>query len=468
MKRLAFTLCLPLFLAACIARSPEPEPVVEQPQPSQPVRAAAETDMRELSALLPEGHRAGAVVEVNGARIVAIEAESAVAETPYLVLDEAMTAGVCTIKETGAVDDNGQQVDGDVNTLLVSNTGDKPIFLMAGDLVLGGKQDRVLAESLVVDPGSKDMRIPVFCVEHGRWVTQSKDGVTAEKGFFRNAPEQGQVDVNVKARALATGSQGAVWDEVAENNSRLGVSAGSGTFRATYDDEKTKKQIEDAYAQAAKLIDDKVVGFAVVHDGEVAAMDVFDSSGLAEKLSEKLLRSYIITAIGNGYELPMDRKIARITVNLNVQDQPVAAVATQLAQTLGVPIEVSEHVTGNVTLNLSNQDGVAAINALADQANARAVIHGNGLTLMKYEQESAQADFNENGVQVRSGAAFARGRPATQTMGGREALVAEIAPRESAPNPRTVNSREYEKEALKYACEDKTTGKKVQTSYMRR
>lgn len=148
MNRIA--LALPLLLVACVARPPhQPEPVVT----SKSDHAATL-----LSAILPEGHRAGPAVEINGARIVAIVADDAPAETPYLVLHEAMQAGVCTVRETGADEDGN--VSGDVNTLLVSNTGSKPIFLMAGDLVLGGKQDRVLAESLVVDPGVKTCAFP--------------------------------------------------------------------------------------------------------------------------------------------------------------------------------------------------------------------------------------------------------------------------------------------------------------------
>ncbi len=463
MKRML--LAIPLLLAACVARTPEPS--VERTTPDVKILApkAAEAPGA-LVALLPTGHRAGKSVEVNGARIIAILADDAAAETPYVVLDEAMKAEVCTIRETGAASAEGEQMDGDVNTLLVTNSGDKPIFLMAGDLVLGGKQDRVLAESVVVDAGVKDMRIPVFCVESGRWQVQGKDGEHAEKGTFANDASCGQVDVNVKRQAIATGNQSEVWKQVAVNNSALKVTADSGTFRATYDDEKTRKQIEDAYAQAAQLVDGKLVGFAVVHDGEVAAMDIFDSTGLAQKVSEKLLRSYIITAIGNGYEVALPQKLARETISFACTGATITQAASDLGRILNVTITIDEEVTGTVTLKLDGTDGVTAVNALAEQVKAVAVVRESRLLLMRrteYEGRVVQFSGSANRQRVQT--------ESIHTMGNDELernTYEATPPSEAAPNDRTSNSREYEKDAVKYSCEDKKTGRKVQSSYMRR
>lgn len=470
MKRIAFA--LPLLLLACVARQPvQPDPVVTA-KPAQPAA--------ELATILPEGHRAGAAVEINGARIVAIVADDAPAETPYLVLHEAMQAGVCTVGETGADEDGN--VSGDVNTLLVSNTGSKPIFLMAGDLVLGGQQDRVLAESLVVDPGVKDMRIPVFCVEQGRWGTQARDGEEGAKGLFFNTPKQGQVDMSVKARAISARDQGAVWQQVETANRALGVAATSGTFRATYDDEKSQERIEAAYKEATGLVGANVVGFAVVHDGEVAAMDVFDSSGLAGKLSEKLLRSYIITALADGYKLPLESRLARQTVSVNCEGASVSAVATHLSRALGVTIEVDEEVRGAVSLSLEDVDGVAAVRALEERGNLAAIVVENGLRLIPQAQVSSGVPAEDpptyygepvdeeqsEGPTLAFSGERTQQRVRSVSFSSAPSEGEDVPPAEVAPNDRTRNMRENAGEALRYSCEDKTTGRRVQTSYMRR
>src|SRR5437868_2861083 len=52
----------------------------------------------------------------------------------YTTLDEGLAAKTVKVQES--------EEGGDVNTLYVSNTGKKPLYLMAGEVVLGGQQDR--------------------------------------------------------------------------------------------------------------------------------------------------------------------------------------------------------------------------------------------------------------------------------------------------------------------------------------
>src|SRR5262245_41994669 len=75
-----------------------------------------------------------------------------------LTLSEALAKGRVQVIETGRV-----------NELQIENTGDEEIFVQAGDIVKGGKQDRVLTVSLVLPPKSGTIPIASFCVEQGRW-----------------------------------------------------------------------------------------------------------------------------------------------------------------------------------------------------------------------------------------------------------------------------------------------------------
>src|SRR5687767_14143291 len=57
-----------------------------------------------------------------------------------------------------------------VNELSVENLADDAtLFLQAGDIVKGGKQDRAIAFDLLVPPKSGKLPIASFCVEAGRW-----------------------------------------------------------------------------------------------------------------------------------------------------------------------------------------------------------------------------------------------------------------------------------------------------------
>src|SRR5258708_8881958 len=82
----------------------------------------------------------------------------------YVTMDEALEAGALEITE---VTETGQ-----VPTLKVLNRSDRMVFLMAGEQVIGAKQNRVLNASYMVAPLS-EMPVPVSCVEAGRWRTQA-------------------------------------------------------------------------------------------------------------------------------------------------------------------------------------------------------------------------------------------------------------------------------------------------------
>src|SRR5262249_42685987 len=75
-----------------------------------------------------------------------------------LTLQEAMAEKKVIVHETG-----------NVNELSIENVSDEEVYVQSGDIVKGGRQDRVLAMDLIVPPKSGKMPIESFCVEHGRW-----------------------------------------------------------------------------------------------------------------------------------------------------------------------------------------------------------------------------------------------------------------------------------------------------------
>ncbi|MEO1268849.1 MAG: DUF6569 family protein [Myxococcota bacterium] len=88
----------------------------------------------------------------------------------FLTFDEATKAKVVRVTEL-----DGNTSDAEVNAVHVSNLGDKPIFIMSGEVILGGKQDRIIAQNTIVAPNAQQVTVQVFCVEQGRW-----DGQTAK------------------------------------------------------------------------------------------------------------------------------------------------------------------------------------------------------------------------------------------------------------------------------------------------
>ena len=57
-----------------------------------------------------------------------------------------------------------------MNRLVLVNNSDRPLILLAGEIVTGGKQDRVVGKDRIVPPKSDPIDLAVFCVEPERWV----------------------------------------------------------------------------------------------------------------------------------------------------------------------------------------------------------------------------------------------------------------------------------------------------------
>lgn len=253
------------------------ERVRSQPPPVK------EKEKEDPSRILDDQTRLGdPVTHANLTLVPLLSRAPAASDQDYLVLDEAFDRKLVTVRELDSES---------VNTLEMENLSDRPLFVMSGEVVLGGKQDRAIGKDTVVPPHQK-MRVDVFCVEHGRW--------TEEKGRgFRTARSLAHTELRLKANY---GSQNEVWNEVAAKNAKRGAQNSTDTYRNV----ATERSTADAIAPyeghlggaLARVKDsDRMVGFVAVLNGELVGVEAFDSPRLYAKLQGKLLRSYYVEAV---------------------------------------------------------------------------------------------------------------------------------------------------------------------------
>jgi hypothetical protein len=197
----------------------------------------------------------------------------------YTVLEEAQAAKKVSIRELDA--------DGTVRELRVHNRDERPLYLVGGELLLGGKQDRMVQNDVVLDPGERQ-RVPVFCVEQGRWNGQSL--------AFQPALAVAHPDLR---RAALFAEQGAVWGEVARKSQVSGVSSPTGTYRRVFQDAALRQRIGQYLDEIQGKLprDERLAGVAVAINGDLEVVDVFDSPKLYAKLERKLLASYVLAAL---------------------------------------------------------------------------------------------------------------------------------------------------------------------------
>lgn len=221
----------------------------------------------------------------------------------FLVLDEGMDKGLVVVNEKGQ--------GGSVNQLSLENRADKPLFLMAGEVVLGGQQDRIIGRDTIIPPKQKQ-DVPVFCVEHGRW--------SGDKRFHA-----GKALAHTKLRNEANyGGQGQVWQEVAEKNKKRGETNETDTYRRVA--EKTEKDVTayTTYFTAALrgvAGADKMVGWAVAVNGKVVAVEQFGAPALYRKMAGKLLRSYVLQAVDEPVDAAAKPPVAKDVATFASQEK---------------------------------------------------------------------------------------------------------------------------------------------------
>lgn len=195
----------------------------------------------------------------------------------YLTLDEAQHAHLILISEKPSAS---------VPTVIIKNKGKKPIYIMAGEIIIGGKQDRMVSFDVII-PAGKTVEVTVRCVEHGRW-----HGVSTE---FKSGKAVGGKGVRT---ALQFKEQQDVWDEVATACRELDVTTSSGTYGAVLSDEEVEKRMKPFLDAMTKgLSDEKIVGVIMALNGEMVCVDIFANAKFFAKVKEKLLKAYVLDAI---------------------------------------------------------------------------------------------------------------------------------------------------------------------------
>ncbi len=107
---------------------------------------------------------------------------------------------------------------GDVGELAVRNPLDLGVLLYDGEELVGAKQNRILNLSVLLAAGSTT-RIPVSCVEHGRW--SSGGGRFRSAGHVAGPELRRHKAASLSTNALARGAaQRTVWASVDEQLAR--------------------------------------------------------------------------------------------------------------------------------------------------------------------------------------------------------------------------------------------------------
>jgi hypothetical protein len=233
-------------------------------------------------------------------------------ELQYLTLSEALLhgKGAFTITEVSGA--------GSVPELLVINGLPQAVLILEGEELIGAKQNRVPNLTLLV-PAGAEVRLPVSCVEAGRWSYATPEFTEAPRTQFASGRAQKVASVSRSMHHSGDrhSDQGEVWSQIAEKAASLGTYSSTGAMSDMYRDRQP--QLED-YAAALGAATAGAHGAAFALGGRIIGLDIFDRAATCGKLANKVLAGYALEALSErndaAFRVPTPAAVRRLLADL--------------------------------------------------------------------------------------------------------------------------------------------------------
>jgi hypothetical protein len=208
----------------------------------------------------------------------------------YMLLSRAVEKGIARVTE---IDDGAE-----VPVIQIENMGNIPLLGIQGEEYVGSKQNRTLNISVLAAPGKT--RIPVTCVEQGRWdtgVMHFSAGLYEHKALRLMKAEMTSKTRKSSGDAAAryAADQGKVWGEVKRASNQHNVNSPTGAMHALYDSKKISGRIDDIVKRIELPGDTR--GAVVATGGRIEAADLFESNDVFKLVWSRLLKSYALGAL---------------------------------------------------------------------------------------------------------------------------------------------------------------------------
>ena len=239
----------------------------------------------------------------------------------YSTLKEALERKKVAITE--------QSDGGTVNTLFIENISKDTIIVLSGEVVKGGKQDRVIAQDFILYPKSGRKDVSVFCVEHGRW--SPEDGDTSFKQYYDISTNE------VRKAATVKKDQQEVWNKVSETTNKNNAKTSTGTLTALQRSASFNTDLKKytSHFQSLLSAEADVIGVVAVSGNKILGCDMFANHELFMKYLPGLLNSYATEAITSGSKVSVSydkvtEYLSSIISDENKQEREIEKKGTML------------------------------------------------------------------------------------------------------------------------------------------
>jgi len=216
-------------------------------------------------------------------------------------LGEAINKGYARVSERGTASTDN------VHWLNVENLSRKNIFIASGEIIAGGRQDRMVSRDTIMLASQQKIQLPVMCVEEGRWSEK-------EKKFSY----QEMANLHLRRTLDKSKNQVMIWREIYDQLDRDKIKAPSIAYTARKLDKKylaAEQEYWKFFEEKFRKSDSSIVGVVCLSGKNVIGCDVFASTSLFYSELPYLMLGYIHEAIVMG--APINIQETKVTTYMD-------------------------------------------------------------------------------------------------------------------------------------------------------
>jgi hypothetical protein len=204
----------------------------------------------------------------------------------WIGLKSGMKKGLVKLSE------RGEYMVDNINVVMIENKSGQPLHIKSGEILIGGRQDRVFAKDTILPAVAGPHTIPVYCIEENRWSHY-------EKKFSYG----GNTSSGLQRLIDSSSNQTIIWNEIRKwlktSNQKSSSFANFLHKKKTVDTTNTYVKY---FLQKLPLIDSNTVGIIASTGNKILGADVFISPSFFYQSLPYLLEKYSLEAFLSGTE----------------------------------------------------------------------------------------------------------------------------------------------------------------------
>jgi hypothetical protein len=224
-----------------------------------------------------------------------------------ITLNKALEQGLVTIQERGT-----SSVE-NVHWLSLYNHSDKNIYVTAGEVLSGGRQDRMVTKDTLIMAGNKRSDLHVMCVEEERWSKKDKK-FTYEK----------KANMHLRKVLDLSGNQVLIWNEINRQLIEDTIKNKTLSYLALGNDKKFMAKMDpylQYFRQKLTQPDSTVLGVVCISGDKVIGTDIYAATSIFYDQLMPLLKGYIEEAVVYGAPVTMTTDEVKLYMDKILKDE---------------------------------------------------------------------------------------------------------------------------------------------------